>query len=148
LRRRGETVAVAESATGGLLGERLTVVPGSSDYFLGGFLTYTDEAKAALLGVDRDVLARETAVSAAVAEQMAAGTRERLGATYGLSITGVAGPDGGTEQTPAGTMFIGLAGPRGITAKRLQFAGDRSRIRLMSVVWALDLLRREMLSAA
>lgn len=142
---RGETVAVAESATGGLLGERLTSVPGSSRYFLGGFLTYTDDAKTALLAVDPEVIRLHTAVSEPVAVAMAKAARERLHSTWALSITGYAGPEGGDEQNPAGTVFVGLAGPDGASARRLQFAGDRKRIRSMAVVWSLDILRRKLL---
>jgi nicotinamide-nucleotide amidase len=133
---------VAESASGGLLAERLTSVSGSSDYFRGGFLTYTDDVKISLLGVDADVLRSDGAVSESVAKQMADGARARLGATYGISVTGYAGPGGGDERNPIGTIYIGIAGPASTRAWRLNFAGDRGRNRQMSVVWALDLLRR------
>jgi nicotinamide-nucleotide amidase len=141
LRSRGETLSLAESATGGMLAERITSVPGASDYFKGGFLTYTDETKAVLLGVDPAILREHTAVSDAAAKAMAAGARERTNSTYALSVTGYAGPEGGTEQNPAGTMFVGVATPDGVSAKRYQFVGDRARVRALTVVWALDLLR-------
>ena len=145
LRARAATAAVAESATGGMLAERLTSVPGSSEYFKGGFLTYTDEVKSALLDVDPELLRIETAVSEPVAKAMADGARTRLKATYGVSVTGYAGPDGGDERNPVGTIYVGVAGPDGTRAYRLNFAGDRGRNRQMSVVWALDLLRRALL---
>jgi PncC family amidohydrolase len=124
-----------------MLAERITSVPGASDYLKGGFLTYTDETKAVLLGVDPAILREHTAVSDAAAKAMAAGARERTNSTYALSVTGYAGPEGGTEQNPAGTMFVGVATPDGVSAKRYQFVGDRARVRALTVVWALDLLR-------
>lgn len=142
LRARGATVAVAESATGGMLAERLSSIPGSSEYFLGGFVTYTNDVKSALLGIDAQLLETETAVSEPVAKAMAEGARTRLGATYAVSVTGFAGPDGGDERNPVGTIYIGIAGPDDARVYRLAFAGDRARNRQMSVVWALDLLRR------
>jgi nicotinamide-nucleotide amidase len=148
LTARGETVTVAESATGGLLAEHITSIPGSSKYFSGGFLTYSDEAKVALVGVAPDLLRQHGAVSEPVAKAMAAGARERMGATWGVSITGFAGPEGGTEQDPVGTMYIGLASPDGVTARRLSFFGDRARVRALAVVWALDMLRCSLARAA
>ncbi len=145
LRDRQATVAVAESCTGGMLGQRITSVPGSSDYFAGGFLAYTYAMKTALLGVDPEMLAKHTAVSDPVARAMADGARERTGATYAISVTGVAGPDGGTEETPVGTTFIGLAGPNGTDARRFRLVGDRARNRTFAVQTALDLLRRRMI---
>jgi nicotinamide-nucleotide amidase len=142
LRERGATLAVAESCTGGMLGERITSVSGSSDYFVGGFLVYTDRMKERLLGVPAELLAAHTAVSREAAEAMAAGARERTGATYALSVTGVAGPSGATESNPVGTVFVGLASPDGVTARRLPFLGDRARIRALATQTALDLLRR------
>lgn len=147
LKEAGATLAVAESCTGGLLGETITAVPGSSDYFVGGYLTYTDRMKSALLGVDPAILEANTAVSGPVAEAMAAGARERTGATYALSVTGVAGPDGGTEATPVGTVFIGLAGPDRVTSRRFRFPGDRGRVRGFAVQTALDMLRRVLIRA-
>jgi nicotinamide-nucleotide amidase len=146
LRRRQATLAVAESCSGGMLAERITSVAGSSDYFLGGFLAYTDRMKQKLLGVPAALLAQHTAVSREVAEAMAAGARDRTGSTLALAVTGVAGPSGGTESTPVGTVFIGLAGPHAITARRFQFLGYRARIRALAVQTGLDLLRREILS--
>lgn len=147
LKERGETLAAAESCTGGMLGEVVTSVPGSSDYFRGGFLTYTERLKTELLGVDPAVLAEHTAVSEPVATAMAAGARDRCGSTYALAITGVAGPDGGSEATPVGTVYIGMATPDGASARRFRFPGDRSRVRGFAVQTALDMLRRTIVRA-
>ncbi|MBS1877655.1 MAG: competence/damage-inducible protein A [Acidobacteria bacterium] len=148
LKDSGATVSVAESCTGGLLGETITRVAGSSAYFAGGLLTYSDAMKTALLGVDAAMLEAETAVSAAAAEAMAAGARERTGSAWALSVTGVAGPDGGTEATPVGTVFIGLAGPEGVAQRRFRFpGGDRARVRGFAVQTALDMLRRALIRA-
>ena len=144
LRERGETLAVAESCTGGMVAERITSIAGASDYFLGGFLTYTNRLKAELLGVSAELLERDGAVSESVAEAMATGALARTGAAWGLSITGVAGPTGGTEQAPVGTVVVGLAGPDGCRARRVRFFGDRERVRLLASQLALDVLRRAM----
>jgi nicotinamide-nucleotide amidase len=141
LRASGSTLSVAESCTGGLLGERVTSVAGSSDYFLGGFTVYSDHMKTDLLGVDPDLLEEHGAVSEPVAEAMAAGARTRSGSTYALSITGVAGPGGGTQAKPVGTVVIGLAGPDGHQSRRMRFLGNRARVRALSVQAALDWLR-------
>jgi len=145
LRDRNATVAVAESCTGGALGSRITAVPGSSDYFLGGFITYTDRLKQELLGVPRALLLEHSAASEAVAGAMAHGARARTGATYALSVTGVAGPEGGTEEIPAGTVFVGLASGEGTTTRSIRFPGDRDRVRRLATQSALDLLRRALL---
>jgi nicotinamide-nucleotide amidase len=147
LRDRGATLAVAESCTGGMLGERITSVAGSSDYFAGGFLTYTDRLKTELLGVDAALIDKHTAVSEPVAIAMAAGARSRTGASYALSVSGIAGPDGGTEATPVGTVFIGFASPDAQEAKRFRFHGDRERVRTFAVQNALEMLRRRLLAA-
>jgi len=142
LRANHATVSVAESATGGMLGERLTAVPGSSDYFAGGFITYNDRMKTELLGVPVETLQQFTAVSRETAEAMAVGARHRTGSTYALSITGVAGPDGATEGTPVGTMYVGLADAAGTHVAHRQFLGDRQRVRTFVVQMAMDILRR------
>jgi nicotinamide-nucleotide amidase len=144
LRERGETLSVAESCTGGLLGERITSVAGSSDYFRGGFLTYTNEIKAALLGIDRDLLAKHTAVSEPVALAMAAGARERTKSTYALSVTGYAGPDDG-QGVPVGQVFLGLASAQSVQAREVRFIGDRERIRSLAAITAMDWLRRRLM---
>jgi len=144
LRQRHATVAVAESCTGGLLGARLTAIPGSSDYFVGGFITYSNALKSKLLGVGVETLERFGAVSRETADSMAAGARERAGATYAISVTGVAGPDGGSEEKPVGLVYIGIAGPEGIVVFHRRFLGDRQRIRVFTTQMALDLLRRRL----
>ncbi len=145
LRARGATVAVAESCTGGGLADRLTSVAGSSDYFIGGFLTYNDRLKTELLGVDPDLLAENTAVSEPAAVAMAEGARVRSGADYALSVTGVAGPDGGSERAPVGTVFIGVAAASGASARQFRFPGDRANVRAIAAQTALDMLRRRLL---
>jgi len=147
LRQQHATLAVAESCTGGMLGERITSVAGSSDYFGGGFLTYTDRLKTDLLGVDAALLKEHSAVSELVAIAMALGARSRTGSTYALAVTGIAGPDGGSATTPRGTVFIGFAGPHGAEAKRFRFHGDRERVREFAVQNALELLRRRIMAA-
>lgn len=146
LREQKATVVTAESCTGGLLAGRLTEQAGSSDYFLGGFVTYSDEQKTALLGVSRELLGEFSAVSEPVAKAMAEGARERSGAAYALSVTGYAGPSGGTEETPVGTVFIGLASAHGTKVNRVKYGLDRSRVRTLAAQSALDLLRRSLLT--
>ncbi len=151
LKQNGQTLAVAESCTGGGLGQMLTAVPGSSDYFLGGVICYHNSVKTSLLGVDPEQLNTLGAVSAQVAQQMAQGVRESLGASWGLSITGIAGPGGGTETKPVGLVYLGLAGPNGeVESFAQQFSPrhERNFLRHLSICTALDLLRRKMLSVA
>jgi nicotinamide-nucleotide amidase len=147
LRQQQATVATAESCTGGLIAERLTEKAGSSDYFLAGFVTYSDEQKAKILGVSQDLLARCGAVSEPVAAAMAEGAKSRSQATYALSTTGFSGPGGGTEQNPVGTVYIGLAGPGPTQVTRMHFGSDRYRHRLLSAQTALDILRRQLLNS-
>ena len=141
---RHATLSVAESCTGGLLGERITSIAGSSAYFLGGFITYTNRMKIDFLGVPEETIAQFGAVSRPTAEAMAIGARRRTGSTYALSITGIAGPDGGTESKPVGTVHVGLADPAGCQALQRQFIGDRTRIRQFATQLALDILRRKL----
>lgn len=150
LAERGETLALAESCTGGLIAKQITDVPGSSNYFLEGFVTYTNEAKQRTLGVPEELIAEHGAVSAEVAEAMALGARKATGADWGLSVTGIAGPDGGTAEKPVGLVYFGLASPDGGVKHRkiLGLGGDRSGIREFSSVTALDLLRRAILRAS
>jgi nicotinamide-nucleotide amidase len=145
LRERHATVAVAESCTGGMLGERFTAVPGSSDYFLGGFIAYSNALKIELLGVRPETLAEFGAVSRETAEAMAAGARRRAGSTYALAVTGVAGPGGGSEEKPVGTVWVAIADAAGTQATHRRFLGDRQRVRVFTTQMALDLLRRRML---
>ncbi len=142
LHQMGATVSVAESATGGMLGERFTQAPGSSAYFVGGFITYSNAMKMELLGVSPEILAEHGAVSRETAEAMALGARRRTKSTYALSVTGAAGPEPGTERVPKGTMYVGLADAAGTVVVHKQFMGDRQRVRTFVVQLALDLLRR------
>src|SRR5262245_14722670 len=148
LRARGWTVALAESCTGGLVGHRLTQVGGSSAYFERGFVVYSNDAKQTLLGVPEAVLREDGAVSAACAEAMARGARERAGTDVGVSVTGIAGPDGGTPTKPVGTVFVALADARGAVVERYRFDRDREGNKALSAVRALDLLRRRCLDAS
>lgn len=141
LRERGATLAVAESITGGLLAGRLTDVAGSSVTFRGGVVAYATDLKESLLGVEGAVLGEHGAVSPETAAAMAVGVRERLGATYGLALTGIAGPDE-QEGKPVGTVYVGLAGPDGVRTQSLRLPGDRPRNRAYAVVQALDVIRR------
>ena len=139
----GQTVAVAESLTGGLLGAALSELPGSSAAFRGGLLVYATDVKAALAGVPEQVLTTSGAVSTETAEALAVGARERLGATYGLGVTGVAGPDE-QEGKAVGTLHVAVAGPDGVRSATRRVPGDRTRVRLIAVTAALDLLRRQL----
>jgi nicotinamide-nucleotide amidase len=145
LRERGATLSIAESCTGGMVGQRITSIAGSSDYFVGGFVTYTDGMKTDLLGVDAALISQHTAVSKEVAAAMAEGARARTGSTFAISITGEAGPESSTGA-PVGTIFVGFAGPDGQPeALRFAMPGDRPRIRGFATQAALDLLRRRLL---
>ncbi|MEP0820121.1 competence/damage-inducible protein A [Trichocoleus sp. FACHB-46] len=144
-----ETLGTAESCTGGGLGQMLTSIPGSSNYFMGGVISYDNQAKISLLGVNAQDLAQHGAVSHTIAKQMAAGVRSRLGTTWGLSITGIAGPGGGTASKPVGLVYIGLAGPQDeIESYEYQFGSFRGRswIQRISACTALDQLRRKLLT--
>jgi nicotinamide-nucleotide amidase len=145
LSRRKETLAVAESCTGGLLAARLTSVPGSSGYFLGGVTAYADAVKRRMLGVPARVLRRHGAVSAACARALAEGARRRLGSDWALALTGVAGPGGGSAGKPVGTVFIGLAERGGRPrARRFHLSGDRAAIRQRAAAAALLWLDRRL----
>ena len=141
----GYTVSVAESCTGGLLAQRITEVPGSSKYFIGGVIAYANEVKTKELGVEPILLMEHGAVSGPVAEAMAEGVRTRVGTDFGLSITGIAGPDGGTEEKPVGTVFIALADELKTEHRRLSLFGDRNLVRWRASQAALDMLRRRLL---
>jgi nicotinamide-nucleotide amidase len=147
LKAAQQTVSVAESCTGGGLGNLLTTVSGSSAYFWGGIISYDNQVKVKLLGVDPSDLAAQGAVSEPVARQMAVGVRDRLQTDWGLSITGIAGPDGGSAEKPIGLVYIGVAAPDGsVEVHRYQFGDFRGRefVRWLSVCTALDLLRRQL----
>ena len=141
-RAAGLTVAVAESCTGGLLGARLTAIPGSSDVFLGGVISYANAVKVQSLGVPAALLAEHGAVSEPVARCMADGARTRLGARIGIAITGVAGPDGGTEEKPVGTVWMAVDVDGEVRTHRSVFIGDRAEIRFRATQFALELVRR------
>jgi nicotinamide-nucleotide amidase len=139
---KGLTLATAESCTGGLVAGALTDVPCSSAAYLGGVVSYADEAKVTLLGVDPGLIAACGAVSDAVAQSMAAGACHVFGADAAVSVTGIAGPDGGSPGKPVGTVWFAVAGPDGVEAQLRRFAGDRAIVRERAVMAALDLLRR------
>jgi nicotinamide-nucleotide amidase len=142
LRERGLTLGTAESCTGGLVAARLTDMPGSSDVFAGSVVAYSNGVKVRELGVPEDVLREHGAVSAETAAAMAQGARSRLGVDVAVSVTGVAGPDGGSEEKPVGLVFLHASGPMGERALRFDFPGDRETIRGRSAVAALHLVRR------
>ena len=137
--RRGWKLAVAESCTGGLIGARLTSVPGSSSYFLGGVIAYSNDLKKNLLNVPAVLLDSEGAVSGPVAEAMARGVIAATGAHYGISVTGVAGPDGGTLEKPVGTVWVGVALPSGTTSHMYSFTGNRDEVREQAALAAMEL---------
>lgn len=145
LREKGKTLSVAESCTGGLIGERLTDVPGSSDYFREGVIAYHNDAKIRSLGVPKELIEQNGAVSAEVCEAMAKGMREFAETDYALSVTGIAGPGGGTEEKPVGTVFVGYADREKVKSVKLNLPGDRNLIRWRSSQAALELLRRNLL---
>ena len=148
LAARGLTLATAESCTGGLVGERLTSVPGSSRYYRGGVVAYANEAKRDLLGVPADLLERHGAVSDEVARAMAEGARRRFGTDLAVSTTGISGPDGGTLEKPVGLVFVGFASEAGSEAAELFYPMDRERHRALTAQVALDRVRRHLLGEA
>jgi nicotinamide-nucleotide amidase len=144
LRERGLTLATAESCTGGLIGHRVTNVSGSSDYFRGGVVSYSNEAKMDLLRVPADVLAQHGAVSPDAARAMARGAKEVFHAALGLAVTGIAGPTGGSPAKPVGTVYFGLSTPQGEEVWHYLFRGNREEIKILSAETALDRLRRNL----
>lgn len=147
LRRAGRTLAVAESCTGGLVAERVTAVAGSSDYFEGGIVAYTNRLKTRLVGVPEELLAVHGAVSEPVAVALAEGARRTLGADYGIGVTGIAGPAGGSDTKPVGTVHLAVAGPgHPPNHRRVRFPGDRERVRWQASQLALEMLRRRLLA--
>lgn len=141
LRGRGQTLAVAESCSGGLLAKRLTDVAGSSDYFLLGTVTYSNSAKENVLGVSADTIEKHGAVSTETAAEMAKGIRRLAGSSIGVATTGIAGPGGGTETKPVGTVYISIADGKGCETVRFRFSGDRTAVRQKTVEMALNLLK-------
>jgi len=146
LRDHGARLAVAESCTGGLVAHRLTRMPGSSDYFDRSAVVYSNAAKVQMLGVPEKLIDSQGAVSAEVAEKMAEGVRRISQTTLGLAITGIAGPAGGSEEKPVGTVFIAMASPRGTLSKKYRFMGDRNQIQTLSAHVAIDWVRRYFLN--
>ncbi len=144
LKQRGESLATAESCTGGLIGDLITDIPGSSEAFVGGACTYAYATKTDLLGVANETLTSQGAVSEATVLEMARGARQRFGTTWAVSATGIAGPGGGTPDKPVGTVWIGLAGPETELAKKLQLPFDRRANKVVTAYSALDLLRRRL----
>jgi nicotinamide-nucleotide amidase len=155
LRRRGQTVGVAESCTGGLVAQRLTRIAGSSDYFRGGVVAYANDVKESLALVPAALLREHGAVSEEVALALARGARRQTGSDWGIGITGIAGPGGGSEEKPVGTVYVAIDGEAAGTAatsgplrhRRLRLPGDRERVRWLSSQFALDLLRRHLLAS-
>jgi len=144
-RERCLTLSLAESCSGGLIAKRITDIPGSSRYFCEGMVTYSNDAKMRLLGVPAELLNNCGAVSSECASAMAKGVRLASGSDLGLAVTGIAGPEGGSEEKPVGTVFISLAAPDGCWTKRFQFSGNRDEIRTLTAWTAMDWLRRYLL---
>jgi len=147
LSERKETVVTAESCTGGYIAHRLTNVPGASAVFLGGWVTYSNQAKQTCLGVQTDTLAKNGAVSEATAREMAEGARARSGATYALAVTGIAGPSGGTPDKPVGTVYLALAAPEATLVLHQVNQYDRESFKFVTSQQALDLLRRRLVES-
>lgn len=144
LKQNGQTLSVAESCTGGLIARRLTEVPGSSEFFMEGAVTYSNEAKMRTLGVSADILSNFGAVSSECAEAMAIGMRNYAGTDLAISVTGIAGPGGGTLEKPVGTVFLGIASKDGARTQKIVLPGDRYLVRWRASSAALDLLRRHL----
>jgi nicotinamide-nucleotide amidase len=142
LREKGPRISVAESCTGGLIGNLLTNVPGSSQYFQGGAVVYSDESKMALLNVSSETIKRHGAVSDQTVREMAEGVKKRLNTDIGLAVTGIAGPDGGTEKKPVGTVHVGLAVENETFSGKFRFRGTREQVKLNTSMTALDWVRR------
>ncbi|UCE45580.1 MAG: CinA family protein [Methanobacteriota archaeon] len=140
LRRSKKTIAVAESCTGGKLGDMITEVPGSSDYFLGGVISYSNDAKVNILGVDRAIIEEKGAVSDEVALMMAEGVRNRFGADIGVGITGIAGPTGATPEKPVGLVCIAVSSSDFVERDRTVFPGDRGSVKNQAAIRALEML--------
>ena len=140
----GLTVSTAESLTAGLVASTIAGVPGASAVLRGGAVTYVNEVKEAVLGVDAEAIARYTEVSHPVARQMAEGSRRLFGADVAVSLTGYAGPGGGTEQDPVGTVYLGVASARGVDSRRVSLEGDRAAVRAGSALCALQMLLEEL----
>ncbi len=145
LRARGQTLAAAESCSGGLVAELVTSVPGASAYFLGGVVAYSNAAKTAALGIPAQLIEQHGAVSEPVVRAMAEGVRGRLGADFGVATSGISGPEGGTPEKPVGTVHLAIAGDQGTHAEHFVFPLDRQRHRRLVAQVALDWVRRVLL---
>ncbi len=145
LKEKGKTVATAESCTGGYIAHLITSIPGSSEYFMGSIISYSNDVKIGQLGVSFDALETHGAVSRDVVEQMATGARERLKTDYAMATSGIAGPDGGTEEKPVGTTWIALAGPEGVISQKFHFGEHRGRNIRRAALAALNMLRLELI---
>jgi nicotinamide-nucleotide amidase len=146
LRERRQTLATAESCTGGLLGQMITSVPGASDYYLGGVISYANRVKEQLLGVEARVIAEHGAVSEEVAGAMAHGARKLMGSDWAISITGVAGPGGSSAEKPVGLVWMALAGPGGVKTSKTLWGGTREIIRVRAALNAINMLRLELMN--
>jgi nicotinamide-nucleotide amidase len=146
LKARGKTLALAESCTGGLISNTFTDISGSSEFFLGGVVSYSIDSKQDLLDVPEGMIQQYTEVSQEVAVAMASGAAEKFESDYALSITGYAGPSGGTAENPVGTVYIGLHSPRDIWAKRFKWKASRASIKVRALNAALDFLRKELIA--
>ena len=144
LRNKGWTLAISESCTGGLICDRITNVSGSSDYFMGGMVNYSNESKSKHLGVPPNDIRRYGAVSPQVARKMAQGVQKAFHTTFGLSTTGVAGPTGGTKRSPVGRVYIGMASGRRTWVKKLDLKGNRREIKKQAAERSLDLLYKRL----
>jgi len=142
LRRKGLSISVAESCTGGLIGNLLTDVPGSSDYFLGGAVVYSNTAKVELLDVSPATIEAHGAVSDQTVREMSGGVRVKFGSAIGVGVTGIAGPEGGTSEKPVGTVHVGLATEKEIFSRKYRFWGTRKQVKLNTAMMALDWVRR------
>ena len=147
LKDKKYTIATAESCTGGLLGANFTHEPGSSEFYLGGVISYSNSLKQMLLGVSEESLTKHGAVSEEVAKEMAQGIRAKAGSDLAISTTGIAGPDGGSDEKPVGLVYIGLATPEGVTAEKIQLYGERESVRQLTVQAALNKVRLHMLNS-
>ncbi len=148
LRRKGWTLSIAESCTGGLICDRITDVSGSSDYFMGGMVTYSNASKAKHLGIPLNYIKRHGAVSPEVVKKMAQGVRKTFNTTFGLSTTGVAGPTGGTKRSPVGRVFIGFATGRKVWVKKLDLNGNRREIKKKATEKALQFFYETLIEEA
>ncbi len=142
LRERGQTLATAESCTGGMIGQTITAVAGSSTYYLGGVVAYANEVKHGVLGVSEATLRDHGAVSEACVRELSEGVRRLIGSTYGIAVSGIAGPDGGTPEKPVGTVWIAVAGPERTLCRLVTWPGDREQIRRIATAAALNLLHK------